>query len=888
MMRRSRFYLYVVVLLSLCVFAGSIAPLATADDFTWTGGGGSTDWTDPLNWSSSTAPGAFPASGDAVFFEGVVEVGSGSASSLQNSGTLTIRDDDSAFVSIVSGQIDNSGEIILGPDTGGNNSPGFPDQRISLTGTPSLTGGGTIRLNGPDVGFNGGTITNVDNTIRGSGLLSRLTLVNQSDLIAEGGTLEFLGASITNEGGSVRVASDGVLELIGPATLSGGTVAVDSGGLATLQTYFAEGVTFAGAGTVELRRSSLVDVTNETHVRIVSGASGGDVSLGALGGTIENRGTITFEELSSTDIRISSETTLTGGGTLTLAGSGNGFANQTGGDIATLNNINHTIRGQGKIENILLNNQGSVIAENGTLVLRNTEITGDGELRILDGAEISAEGDVRARQLTVEGAGDFVFRGTRLEVTDFIGSFDHTEGTYAPGASPAVSTLTGDYIATGGSLEIEIEGTAIGDYDQLQVGGDVTLSGVDLSVVSLTGFMATPGDVFDIVTVGGAQRGLFRSDTLLEGATVATLGSPLRITYQAGDGNDIALFATTNPTSVVFSTAQPGDEVYFIGNRGLTLEDNAFAFDSFEILDGQGFTLGPNETLVLDDGNGTLFIREGAVFSGNGVIDGNVINAGLLRIPIVRVYDINRVSGSVIEIITPDVPQLPPNDPTPVEVQPRTFVSFICDTCSGGGVPGSGVRRGGGGVVESPVTNSGVVAWDASLEITGSYEQTETGAMRMFIAGLEAGVNYSQLIIGEDVMLDGEIQIVFQPDLFSAFDYAPEVGQSFDLITAVDGITLAPGLSLANLVAVQGSDLLDLSTYSVSRFDSGFDADPDNLWLIEETLFSLELVENDTILRATLIEAIPLLIPEPKSLFLLSAYLVLISVRSHRSKLSRF
>ena len=54
----------------------------------------------------------------------------------------------------------------------------------------------------------------------------------------------------------------------------------------------------------------------------------------------------------------------------------------------------------------------------------------------------------------------------------------------------------------------------------------------------------------------------------------------------------------------------------------------------------------------------------------------------------------------------------------------------------------------------------------------------------------------------------------------------------------------------------EDADLLNLENFTVSTFESDFAEDPDNLLQIEETLFSLELVENNTILRATLIEPI--------------------------------
>ena len=593
-----------------------------------------------------------------------------------------------------------------------------------------------------------------------------------------------------------------------------------------------------------------------------------------LEGTINNQGVLSFQRddlnnalggIIDTEFRIDSAVSLTGGGEVILNGFKSGFEGS-----GTLTNVDNLIRGDGTFA-VATINQGTLSAQGGRLSAFNS-ITGTGFIEIASGAEFEFNGDVlQQSQITVDPSGTFDFNGNRLEVLDFVGDFNHDIGTYAPGASPEISTLSGNYNATGGFLEIEIEGNQLGEFDQLLVGGDVSLGGVDLSVVSQSGFTATPGDVFGIVSVGGTRSGFFNNGSLVEGATAGTLGSQLRITYAAGDGNDIALFTTTNATSVNFNTAGLGDDVFFVGNRGLTTDANTFEFGDFEVLNGQGFTLGPHETLVLDGGNGTLFINEGAVFSGNGIIDGSVFNAGLFRIPIVRLQNIARVTGGVVSI-APPAPADPSQDfDEPIEVQEDTYLRFgdVGQPGGGGGSTGGSFVIGGGGPAGTPgggsISNNGTVgfSFDANVVVTGSYEQTDTGALRLFIAGQNPGIDYSQLIVGENVYLDGEIQIVFRPELFAEFGYAPKIGQTFDFILSGEGIEIDPsGMLITNFVTVEGASLL--AGMNFSPFNSGFAADPDNLLQIEEILFSVELVENDTILRATLIQNV-FSVPEPSS-----------------------
>ena len=142
----------------------------------------------------------------------------------------------------------------------------------------------------------------------------------------------------------------------------------------------------------------------------------------------------------------------------------------------------------------------------------------------------------------------------------------------------------------------------------------------------------------------------------------------------------------------------------------------------------------------------------------------------------------------------------------------------------------------------NPMPNAGTIRFDASLQITGSFKQQATGALRMFIGGNQMpGQSYSQLIVGQDVSLAGAIELVLQPEFFSTFSYTPKVGDTFDLIKATGGITIAAtGLNLLTLLTNEGAGLLGGLT--LTHYDSGITADPDQLQQISETLFQLDLI----------------------------------------------
>jgi hypothetical protein len=300
----------------------------------------------------------------------------------------------------------------------------------------------------------------------------------------------------------------------------------------------------------------------------------------------------------------------------------------------------------------------------------------------------------------------------------------------------------------------------------------------------------------------------------------------------------------------VWTSATPTQTSYVYGDRPAptSQQTTTYTMGGMDVLPGSNFTLGPYETIDLGNGNGTLTVEAGAVFSGNGVVLGNILNAGLIRIPIVPLQQwLNEVSGGVIQIVpsTPPAPGQPvviPASSAAVVVNPNTLVNFS----QGGGFAGTGFSISG----DAP-TVQGTLEFDASLDVSGNYTQTSTGSLRLFIAGTAAGVDYSQLRVGQQVTIDGHLEIVLQPELFRQFSFEPTNGETFDIITATGGITLAPGLQVSSLVTAAGASDRTVQGLTLTPFNSGIASDPDNLLLIGSQLFSVALAQNNTVLRAT-------------------------------------
>ena len=91
------------------------------------------------------------------------------------------------------------------------------------------------------------------------------------------------------------------------------------------------------------------------------------------------------------------------------------------------------------------------------------------------------------------------------------GDLNNSGGIVAPGNSPGILTIDGDYTqGSGGTLAIEIGGLAVGDeHDQLNVLGNLDLDGT-LEVTLIDGFSPVDGNTFDILNFSSAtiQPGL--------------------------------------------------------------------------------------------------------------------------------------------------------------------------------------------------------------------------------------------------------------------------------------------------------------------------------------------------------------------------------------------
>jgi len=172
-------------------------------------------------------------------------------------------------------------------------------------------------------------------------------------------------------------------------------------------------------------------------------------------------------------------------------------------------------------------------AATGTLDLAGGAFTVNNALRLGLGTSSSGTVNLSGGTLTAAsiekgtGTANFNFTGGVLHVGAFGFDLVQNGGVLAPGASPGMTSISGNYLMNAGALEIEINGYDQGDqgpidgigYDLVNVSGDATLNGT-LQVALLDGFQPSLGDVFDVLQADSISLGSgFTLEQLLGGSS---------------------------------------------------------------------------------------------------------------------------------------------------------------------------------------------------------------------------------------------------------------------------------------------------------------------------------------------------------------------------------
>jgi T5SS/PEP-CTERM-associated repeat protein len=128
-------------------------------------------------------------------------------------------------------------------------------------------------------------------------------------------------------------------------------------------------------------------------------------------------------------------------------------------------------------------------------------------------------------------------------------------GAIAPGFSAGSLTFTSNLVLGASSqLQMEIGGASLFDYDQLIVGGNVTVTGT-LAIAMINSFSPTPGETFTLIDNQGANPISGQFNGLTNNAFIDASGNGsdafFTIHYDGGTGNDLVLVATIPEPSAV-------------------------------------------------------------------------------------------------------------------------------------------------------------------------------------------------------------------------------------------------------------------------------------------------------------------------------------------------
>ena len=380
--------------------------------------------------------------------------------------------------------------------------------------------------------------------------------VNPLNFFVPTGDSANVNGTTTINGGAVNAARP---RFFNPTTITVDTIitATTSDVISTLNGMTAgmESLTVTGDLQVGFSNAGAIGDATALEFLTVSGAT-------RLQSTTVGAVTTTGLQTYTGAVTVASASTLhsTGGGTVsfgsTVAATGNAFQ-VTADEIDFGGNVSGT--GSLTLAPNIASTTIGVGGGTGTLDLSDADLgfLQDGFSSITIGSATAGDIDIDSATfsdpLTLVTSGEIHDNaGTDINIgTDTMTA----DGTVAPGQSPGILAITGNFaFADNSTFEVEIGGTSPGsantDHDQIDATGLVSIgTGVTLDLVDFNGFGSTivGGESFEIINRTGGT-GTFNG--LAEGATIANfLGSGLdaTLTYAGGDGDDVVLdiLATT-------------------------------------------------------------------------------------------------------------------------------------------------------------------------------------------------------------------------------------------------------------------------------------------------------------------------------------------------------
>ena len=565
---------------------------------------------------SASSGGLIQSMGSATTFNG-----------LTTSGTVAIPNNNDLTLA---GTITNTGAIQV--NSSGNNT------FLESSGAVTLTGGGTVALTDNNNNYllassGGSSLTNVNNTISGSGNIGNNGMAFTNDAAGIVNATSALGNVLTIQPGTAGATNLGLME-------------ASSGG--------------------ELQLENVITNTNGTTKGTIEALNGGTVLLNGAsigGGTLTTAGTgiVLLENAAQLD---GSTNTITTSGSLQIPNNNAAYLKGTINNTGTLtvnstanntflyiNSPTVTLQGSGMI-NLSDNNDNIILAATGGNLLINQQTIqgpggdiGNASLNITNQGTIDATASAHGNVLTIQPGPGGLTNTSLIEATGGGalaldgGTFTNTGGTITAGSGSSV-TLEGSVTVIGGTLN--------------GAGTFTSLTNSTLNGLTNAGTLLVPNNnettlVGTITNTGSLQLNSSGNQTFLFPSGAVTLTGGGTLTLTDNNNNFLAAAVTgsslTNVNNTISGSGNIGTGDLIFTNQAAGIVDATSSHgNSLTINPGAGgatnqgtFEASSGGSLVIDNtlnntgGTITALAGTGTAAGGSVVINGATVTGGTLN-----------------------------------------------------------------------------------------------------------------------------------------------------------------------------------------------------------------------------------------------------------------
>ncbi|MBK6898764.1 MAG: T9SS type A sorting domain-containing protein [bacterium] len=645
------------------------------------------------------------------------------------------------------------------------------DGPVRLTGGGELIGGGTTSIYNVVSGAGGGSLINVDNTIRGAMNLGydSIAMDNRGTIVADnplyrilvdpstagmansgliraenGAVVELNPGDYDNTGGVIEAVDGGTVKLSGTAAITGGTLQTSTG----------------GEFLVNSATARFNDLTSLGRVRVGNG-----YGL-VVDGTIANQDTIHLQSTSTWCYlsMANGPVTLTGGGVVSGHG-GSRYAIINSNDASRFVNQDNTIRGAMYVGNgqIGITNHGTLLADHPAWPMM---------------IDPSADGLINTSLMRAEN-------GAVMEL--YSGNYDNTGGVIEA-VDGATVKLLGATAITGGTLRASTGGRFL-----------VNASGPRFANLASQGCVRV-GNGYGLVLEGTiANQDTLHLDSTSTWCYLTMANGPVTLTGGGvvdGYGGSRYAVINSNDASRLVNQDNTLRGAMYLGNNQIGITNH-------------GTLLADHATWpMIVDANGDGFLNTGTV---------SVTGAGGLQIqagPFTQQGVFEVAAGTRVD-----------HDDDFVQTAGTTTIDGTLDLGYDDTVELQGGVFGGEGRIVGDVHNTGGTVSPGGapgrLIIDGDYTQGLDGTLAIDIDGTTPGSGYDVLEITGDAVVAGEVSLNFLAG------YTLAVDDTFVVLTAdsvVGELTIAPGgefePGIMPWVAVRGHDVV-VTIERISITDAG-------------------------------------------------------------------